>query len=114
VSGAGGARLGLPNLGDGVGLRDTHFAHLMGTPPADWGVGWFEIISENFLGHQGYAAHVLEHVAAHRPVVMHGVSLSIGSTDPLDRGYLAALRDLAERVRAVWVSDHLCWTGVGA
>jgi len=115
VSGAGGAqaRLGLPDLGDGVGLRDTHFAHLMRTPPAEWGVGWFEIISENFLGHHGYAAHVLEHVAAHRPVVMHGVSLSIGSTDPLDRGYLAALRDLAERVRAVWVSDHLCWTGVG-
>ena len=107
------ARLGLPDLGDGVGLRDTHFAHLMATAPADWGVGWFEIISENFLGHHGYAAHVLEHVAAHRPVVMHGVSLSIGSTDPLDRAYVLALRGLAERVRAVWVSDHLCWTGVG-
>jgi uncharacterized protein len=113
VSGEGRARLGLPDLGDGVGLRDTHFAHLMGTPPDQWGVGWFEIISENFLGHHGYAAHVLEHVAAHRPVVMHGVSLSIGSVDPLDRAYLAALRGLAERVRAVWVSDHLCWTGVG-
>jgi hypothetical protein len=106
-------RLGLPDLGDGVGLRDPHFAHLMRTPPETWGVGWFEIISENFLRHHGYAAHVLEHVAAHRPIVMHGVSLSIGSTDPLDRAYLAALRDLAERVRAVWVSDHLCWTGVG-
>jgi hypothetical protein len=85
----------------------------MATPPDAWGVGWFEIISENFLGHHGYAAHVLEHVAAHRPVVMHGVSLSIGSTDPLDRAYVRGLRDLAERVRAVWVSDHLCWTGVG-
>jgi hypothetical protein len=106
-------RLGLPDLGDGVGLRDVHFAHLMATPPALWGVGWFEIISENFIGHHGYAAHVLEHVAAHRPIVMHGVSLSIGSTDPLDRAYLQGLRDLAERARAVWVSDHLCWTGVG-
>ena len=96
-----------------MGLRDVHFAHLMASPPADWGVGWFEIISENFIGHHGYAAHVLEHVAAHRPVVMHGVSLSIGGTDPLDRAYLHDLRDLAERVRAVWVSDHLCWTGVG-
>ena len=115
MSGASGppARLGLPDLGDGVGLRDVHFAHLMATAPAEWGVGWFEIISENFIGHHGYAAHVLEHVAAHRPVVMHGVSLSIGGTDPLDRGYLRDLRALAERVRAAWVSDHLCWTGVG-
>lgn len=106
-------RLGLPDLGDGVGLRDCHFAHLMATPPDAWGAQWFEIISENFIGHHGYAAHVLEVVAAHRPVVMHGVSLSIGSTDRLDRGYVQGLRDLAERVRAVWVSDHLCWTGVG-
>jgi hypothetical protein len=105
--------LGLPDLGDGVGLRDVHFAHLLATPPAGWGVGWFEIISENFLGHHGFAAHVLEVVAAHRPVVMHGVSLSIGSSDPLDRAYVRALRGLAERVRAAWVSDHLCWTGVG-
>ena len=110
---AGSPRLGLPDLGDGVGLRDVHFAHLMASPPADWGVDWFEIISENFIGHHGYAAHVLEQVAAHRPVVMHGVSLSIGGADPLDRAYLRELRALAERVRAVWVSDHLCWTGVG-
>jgi len=107
------ARLGLPNLGDGVGLRDVHFAHLMATAPADWGVGWFEIISENFLGQAGWPAHVLEMVAAHRPVVMHGVSLSIGSTDPLDRSYVRKLRDLAERVDAAWISDHLCWTGIG-
>src|SRR5581483_9142819 len=59
------------------------------------------------------AAHVLEVVAAHRPIVMHGVSLSIGGADPLDRAYLQALRELAERVRPLWVSDHLCWTGVG-
>jgi uncharacterized protein (UPF0276 family) len=106
-------RLGLPDLGDGVGLRDVHFPHLMRTPRADWGAQWFEIISENFLDHHGYAAHVLETVAAHRPVVMHGVSLSIGSTAPLDRDYVGKLRRLAERVRAVWISDHLCWTGVG-
>jgi uncharacterized protein (UPF0276 family) len=107
------ARLGLPDLGDGVGLRDVHYPHLLATPPAAWGVGWFEIISENFIGHHGYAAHVLEHVAAHRPIVMHGVSLSIGGTDPLDLAYVRELRALAERVRAAWVSDHLCWTGVG-
>jgi len=110
---SGGARLGLPDLGDGVGLRDVHFAHLMATPPDEWGVDWFEVISENFLGNHGYAAHVLEVVAAHRPVVMHGVSLSIGGTNRLDRAYVLALRDLADRLRASWVSDHLCWTGVG-
>jgi uncharacterized protein len=106
-------RLGLPDLGDGVGLRNVHFPHLMRTPPCDWGAEWFEIISENFIDNDGYAAHVLEVIAAHRPVVMHGVSLSIGSTAPLDMVYLAKLRRLAERVRPAWISDHLCWTGVG-
>ncbi len=105
-------RLGLANLGDGVGLRPVHFPHLLHTPPAGWGVDWFEIISENFIGNFGYAAHVLEQVAAHRPIVMHGVSLSIGSAAPLDRDYLRELRDLARRVRPAWISDHLCWTGV--
>jgi uncharacterized protein (UPF0276 family) len=105
-------RFDLPNLGDGVGLREPHFQHLMATRPADWGVDWFEVISENFLGHGGYAAHVLEVVAAHRPVVMHGVSLSIGGADPLDRAYLDALAALADRIKPAWISDHLCWTGV--
>ena len=106
------ARLGLPNLGDGVGLRDPHFGHLMHTSPAEWGVDWFEIVSENFIGHRGYAAHVLERVAEHRPVVMHGVSLSIGSTEPLDTAYLDKLAVLAERIKPAWISDHLCWTGI--
>jgi uncharacterized protein (UPF0276 family) len=105
-------RLGLPDLGDGIGLRDPHFAHLMRTDPGEWGADWFEILSENFLDHHGYASLVLDHVAAHRPVVMHGVSLSIGSAAPLDTGYLDKLAALAERVKPVWISDHLCWTGI--
>jgi hypothetical protein len=105
-------RLGLPNLGDGVGLRDPHFAHLMRTDPAAWGAQWFELLSENFLDHRGWPAHVVEHVAAHRPVVMHGVSLSIGSADPLDYAYLDKLAALAARVNPAWISDHLCWTGI--
>ncbi len=109
---ASSRRLGLPDLGDGVGLRGVHFVHLLQTPSRDWGVDWFEIISENFIDNRGYAAHVLEVVAAHRPVVMHGVSLSIGSTAPLDLTYLRKLKALAERVRPVWISDHLCWTGI--
>jgi uncharacterized protein (UPF0276 family) len=105
-------RVSTRNLGDGVGLRGVHFDHLMRTPAADWNVDWFEIISENFIGNRGYASRVLEVVAAARPVVMHGVSLSIGSTAPLDRNYLRELRALADRVRPVWISDHLCWTGI--
>jgi uncharacterized protein len=102
-------RLGLPNLGLGVGLRNQHFSYLMTHEPR---VDWFEIISENFMDNFGYARRVLERVAATRPVVMHGVSLSIGSTDPLDRQYLRSLKALADFVRPRWVSDHLCWTGV--
>jgi uncharacterized protein (UPF0276 family) len=103
------ARLGYPNLGLGVGLRTTHFAHILKyQPPVDW----FEIISENFMDSGGRPRYVLEQVAERYPVVMHGVSLSIGSTDPLDFDYLGKLRDLARAVNARWVSDHLCWTGV--
>lgn len=105
-------RLGLPDPGDGVGLREEHFAHLMHTPPSEWGVGWFEIISENFLDNYGYARAVLDRVVAHRPVVMHGVSMSIGSSDPLNLGYLRKLRELADEIRPLWISDHVCWTGI--
>ena len=99
----------LPNLGLGVGLRNQHFSYLMSHDPE---VDWFEIISENFIDNYGYARRVLKHVASMRPVVMHGVSLSIGSTDPLDWDYLKKLKALAEFVRPAWISDHLCWTGV--
>lgn len=102
-------RLGLPHLGFGVGLRSAHYAHVVEQFPD---VDWFEIISENFLDCGGYPRHVLTTVAGRYPVVMHGVSLSIGSTDPLDRDYLRKLRELAQDIGAVWVSDHLCWTGV--
>jgi hypothetical protein len=102
-------RLGLPNLGLGVGLRNQHFNYLMHHEPA---VDWFEVISENFIDNHGYARRVLERVRGLRPVVMHGVSLSIGSTDPLDLEYLKRLKALAGFVRPAWVSDHLCWTGV--
>jgi uncharacterized protein (UPF0276 family) len=99
----------LPHLGYGVGLRTTHFREILTRWP---GVDWFEILSENFLDTRGRPRYVLEQVAERYPIVMHGVSLSIGSTDPLDFDYLAKLRDLATAVDAVWVSDHICWTGV--
>src|SRR3954467_7523598 len=84
-------RLGLPHLGLGVGLRNQHFPYLMRNDPE---VDWFEIISENFMDDFGYARHVLEYVAALRPIVMHGVSMSVGSTDPLDWHYLKSLKAL--------------------
>lgn len=95
-------------LGFGVGLRNQHFDHILANrPPVDW----FEAISENFMDSGGRPRAVLRRIAEHYPLALHGVSLSIGSTDPLDRDYLARLRRLADEVSARWVSDHLCWTG---
>jgi uncharacterized protein len=102
-------RLGHPNLGLGVGLRSVHFEHILEhRPPVDW----FEVISENYIDSQGRPRYVLQQIAERYPVVMHGVSLSIGSTEPLDRDYLRKLARLAREVGARWISDHLCWTGV--
>jgi uncharacterized protein (UPF0276 family) len=105
------ARLGLPNLGFGVGLRPPHLADILsGGPNADW----FEIISENFMDNEGYTSQVLDQLVGQVPLVMHGVSLSIGGTSPLNRDYLHKLKALAKRVKPVWISDHLCWTGLGS
>ncbi|GAB3469722.1 DUF692 domain-containing protein [Massilia terrae] len=104
-------RLGLPDLGLGVGLRNQHFQHILEHGPQ---VDWFEIISENFIDNHGYARAVLDRIAAQVPLVMHGVSLSIGGSDPLDMAYLARLRALAAELKPAWISDHLCWTGVAS
>lgn len=102
-------RLGLPNLGFGVGLRSAHFDHLLTHWPA---VDWFEIVSENFMDSRGRPRHVLDEIVARYPVVAHGVSLSIGSADPLDRDYLTRLKRFVDEIDPAWVSDHVCWTGV--
>ncbi len=102
-------RWDLPDLGIGVGLRTVHFGHILSQHPA---VDWFEVLSENFLNTGGRPLHVLDQVVERYPVALHGVSLSIGSTDSLDLEYLKELKSLADRTRARWVSDHLCWTGV--
>jgi len=103
------ARLGHPNLGCGVGLRSVHFNYLLDSHPQ---VDWLEIISENFMDSRGRARHVLDQLAERYPIVMHGVSLSIGSIEPLDFEYLRKLKQLANEIGALWISDHLCWTGV--
>ncbi len=99
------------NAGFGLGLRAAHYDAILGAWPA--AVDWFEIISENYLdGHAGYY-DMLSDLRAHYPLVMHGVSLSLGSTDPLNRDYLKKLKRLADHIDAPYVSDHVCWTGVG-
>ena len=98
-----------PYLGYGLGLRVEHYQQLLDQPQ---GVDWLEIISENYLVPGGLPLVWLERFRARFPLAMHGVSLSIGGTDPLDEGYLARLDALARRIEPAWVSDHLCWTGV--
>ena len=102
-------RLGHPHLGLGVGLRTVHFDYILSRQPR---VDWFEVISENFMDSRGRPRYVLEQIAERYPVVMHGVSLSIGSTDPLNFDYLRRLKALADDIKPLWISDHVCWTGV--
>ncbi len=109
VAVADGRLAGLPRLGLGLGLRNVHFDAILSGEPQDL---WFEAISENFMDSGGRPRAILHAVAERYPVVLHGVSLSIGSTDPLDRAYLASLKRLAQDIRPAWVSDHLCWSGV--
>jgi uncharacterized protein (UPF0276 family) len=99
-----------PNLGFGVGLRRQHYATAIEHPAM---ADWFEVISENFMVGGGRPLEVLESIREHYPIVLHGVSMSLGSTDALNREYLRDLVRLARRFNPAWISDHLCWTGVG-
>jgi len=98
--------ISLPYLGHGVGLRPAHYPAIL-----DEGrrADWFEVISENYMLRGGRPLHVLERIRAERPIVLHGVSLSLGASDPLNADYLAELRALASRFEPAWISDHLCW-----
>jgi hypothetical protein len=98
-----------PSLGFGLGLRADHYETIFAERPR---VDWFEALTENYLVPGGRPLHNLMRVRELYPVALHGVSLSIGSTAPLDRDYLTQVRDLAARLEPAWISDHLCWTGV--
>jgi uncharacterized protein (UPF0276 family) len=96
-------------LGFGAGLRAEHYEDVLRGAP---GAEWFEAITENYMDTGGRPLAVLEAVRRDYPVALHGVALSIGSTDPLDEGYLRALEALVERIEPQIISDHLCWSGV--
>lgn len=92
--------------GAGIGLRARHYRELLAERPP---VPWLEVLSDNYFGDGGQPLDQLDAVRAHYPVALHGVGLSLGSSDPLDREYLARLKRLVRRVEPAWVSDHLAW-----
>lgn len=98
-----------PYLGVGLGLRPEHYDAILAQ---DVAIDWLEIISENYMIPGGKPLFYLDKIRVNYPIVMHGVSLSLGSTDPLDKNYLQQLKNLMTRVEPAWVSDHLCWTGI--
>jgi len=99
-----------PYLGHGLGLRPPHYAEVVETLPA---IDWFEVITENFMVAGGNPRRVLRRVRERYPIVLHGVSLSIGSVDPIDETYLSRLVELAAEIEPAWISDHLCWSSFG-
>lgn len=96
-------------LGFGLGLRPNHYDDILEKKPS---IDWFEAVTEDYLFPGGKRLHFLDRVRENYPIAMHGVSLSIGSCDPLDWNYLKQVKDLANRINPCWISDHLCWTGV--
>lgn len=98
-----------PSLGFGLGLRKEHYNSILETSPE---VDWFEVLTENYLVDGGKPLYFLDQISERYPVVMHGVSMSIGSSDPIDKNYLSQVKSLAERTNARWISDHLCFTGL--
>lgn len=96
-------------LGFGLGLRAKHYSTILATEPK---IDWLEILTENYLIPGGKPLYFLDKISELYPLVMHGVSLSIGSCDPLDFNYLHQVKTLSKRINAKWISDHLCWTGI--
>jgi uncharacterized protein (UPF0276 family) len=98
----------------GVGLRPAHISKFLTKPPRS--VSWVEVISENYMswenGFQGISIENLEKVRSHLPVMIHGVSLSLGSPGPASKSHLKRLKELIDRIQPDWISDHVCWTGI--
>ena len=99
----------LPSLGFGLGLRKEHYTTILDNPPE---IDWFEVLTENYLVPGGKPLYYLDRIRERYPLVMHGVSMSIGGSDPLDMTYLQQVKELARHIDARWISDHFCWTGL--
>jgi uncharacterized protein (UPF0276 family) len=99
----------IPNPGFGLGLRTVHYSAFLGEPQS---VDWLEIIADNYMVPGGKPLAMLDAIRERYPMAMHSVSLSIGSVSGPDPAYVKALAALARRVEPLWMSDHLCWTGV--
>jgi len=97
---------GFTDLGIGIGLRVPHYKQILAEKPC---LGWFEIISENYMVDAGRPLEILDEIVEHYRVVQHGVSMYFGSIDPLNREYLRKLKRLAKRTKTPFLSDHLCW-----
>ncbi len=100
---------GFTDLGIGIGLRTAHYQHILEAKPA---IDWLEIISENFMVDDGRPLEILDTVLASYPIIQHGVSLYVGSCDPLNKDYLKKLKSLVQRTKAPFISDHLCWGSI--
>lgn len=96
-------------IGFGLGLRRQHYETILSTQPD---LGWFEIVTENYLVDGGKPLNYLDRIRALYPLAMHGVALTIGGSDAIDFDYLQRVKNLAQRIDPLWISDHLCWTGV--
>ena len=99
-----------PFLGFGLGLRAEHYEDILTEKPSQ--IDWLEILTENYMVDGGKPLYYLDAIRQDYPMVMHGVSMSLGSTDPLNQDYLEKLKTLINRVQPEWFSDHLCWTGI--
>lgn len=99
-----------PALGFGLGLRPKHYETILRDRPAS--VDWFELLTEDYLALGGRDTYFAERIREHYPMTFHGVSMSLGSTDPLNWDYLRSLKVLMERLQPAWISDHACWSGV--
>jgi hypothetical protein len=100
---------GFTDYGVGIGLRTQHYDHILDNKPV---VGWFEIISENYMSESGGTLSLLDKILAQYRVVQHGVSLYFGSAEKLDREHLKRLKALVRRTGTPWITDHLCWGSI--
>jgi uncharacterized protein (UPF0276 family) len=96
--------------GVGIGLRASHYREFLDSRPQ---IAWLEVHSENYFGDGGFDLHVLEHVRGHYPISLHGVALSLGSSDGVREGHLAKLKRLVDRIEPALISEHLCWAALG-